>query len=254
MLPPYPSLIQKGNATCTDMGDPDGRLPAQVEGCVSHGRLSRWGLSADGLSLTSTEEHLLDENSTSTICSQFGVASIDGIALASDGFLYFSAGVGANPYALDYGNFGTDPCHVTGSLWGGAFRAQDEQSLDGKVLRMDPQTKQVIIIAKGCVGASRGGGYHIVAIRHKSDFSTSLPSHPSPCFPTASLHNNRLHNPWRFAIDPSNNIYTINTGFESTGCEFIAGPMTAADSTANGPFNFGFPCYECECGNQLFSP
>jgi hypothetical protein len=64
----YSALNPATNNTCADRGQPNGRPPSAIEGCVVYGRLSRWPV-ANG-AVTGPEEILVGENSTAKVCAQ----------------------------------------------------------------------------------------------------------------------------------------------------------------------------------------
>ncbi len=121
------------------------------DGCVVQARLSRFraaGNAADG------GEEVLIQN----WCQQFPSHSIGALAFGPDGALYVSGGDGASFNFVDYGQVGDpinpcgDPPVAIGALQeppdaeGGALRSQalrnsaSTVSLDGTVLRVDPET------------------------------------------------------------------------------------------------------------------
>jgi len=124
-----------------------------IRGCPSMGRLSRWAIRSNGSA--GREEVLLD--GTSTFCTQFDKLGVDNVEVDADGFVVVSVGVGANENSAtgeDHGQFGTttpgrDACTNSSGGWGGAFRAQLDSTMDGKVLRVDPNTTDVTVLAKG---------------------------------------------------------------------------------------------------------
>jgi hypothetical protein len=132
--------------------------------CYAYGRLSRFPIafSANRTVTIDTlhEEIVVDgrQNGTTRVCAQFQRNGIANVRKGPDGFLYLSLGVGARddsregtaPPVADIGQFAGNPCG-TGGPWGGAFRAQDLLSYDGKILRVNPNTKESTIIAVGYV-------------------------------------------------------------------------------------------------------
>ncbi len=109
------------------------------------GRLVRYQVTAYGPTVVdeSTRKVLIGRNWREGFASGSGSHTIADLEWGRDGTLFVSAGEGAHftqPDAggLDPGLFGperTDPLEDIG-----AFRAQDLNSLDGKVLRVDPAT------------------------------------------------------------------------------------------------------------------
>jgi glucose/arabinose dehydrogenase/PKD repeat protein len=127
-------------------GCPDS-IGFNTNGCAVLGRLSR--LNPDG------SEHPLLED----FCAQFPSHSIGTLAFGPDGMLYMGAGDGASYNGADYGQSGAppNPCddppggrgvaNAPPNARGGALRAQsyrrpagDPISLDGAILRLDPET------------------------------------------------------------------------------------------------------------------
>jgi glucose/arabinose dehydrogenase len=122
--------------TCPDGGTKDG--------CIIDSRVSR--LNAAG------QETVLLEG----FCQQFPSHSVGTLAFWTDGKLYLSAGEGAHFNFEDFGQIASNPCHdppaPDGAIGppdsqGGALRAQSFRrpagqavSLDGAILRLDPDT------------------------------------------------------------------------------------------------------------------
>jgi hypothetical protein len=125
---------------CTDNGMANGRPNSAIAGCPTTGQISRWRL-VDG-AVIGNEQPLI--GGFNLVCAQFRVHGIDYL-LAQDNVLYFSVGAGDNANIQpDYGQFGGDPCGG-----GGAFRAQDANGLNGKILRYDIASNTTTVLAKG---------------------------------------------------------------------------------------------------------
>jgi len=100
------------------------------DGCVVTGRLSR-------LSSAGAETVLIED-----WCQQYPSHSIGSLEFGPDGMLYSSAGDGASFNWADYGQRGNpcgDPANEGGALRAQAFRGSN-QTLDGAVLRLNPET------------------------------------------------------------------------------------------------------------------
>ena len=115
------------------------------------GRLSR--LTAAGNQMTGAEQVLIED-----WCQQYPSHSVGDLAFGADGALYVTAGDGASFNFADYGQDGSplNPCgdppggvggtQTPPTAEGGALRSQDLRttadptSLDGSVLRLDPDT------------------------------------------------------------------------------------------------------------------
>ncbi len=184
-----------------------------ADGCIVSGRLSR--LQAAGNVMTGAEQVLIEDWP-----QQFPSHSIGTIQFGPDGALYVSAGEGANFNAVDYGNFG-NPVNPFGDppSEGGALRAQDlttpgdPVTLDGSVLRVDPNT------------------------------GAAMPD--NPLFANADPNARRIiahgvRNPFRFTFKPgTSEIYIGDVGWNDV--EEINRIPNAADAVVE---NFGWPCYE----------
>src|SRR4051794_31435057 len=146
-----------GDPTMPRWSDTCPTPPGFDNGCVVTGRVSR--LAPDG-----SETVLLED-----FCDQAASHSMDTLDFGPDGALYVSAGDGAGYDSADYGATG-DPPNPCGdppggpgtalsppTALGGALRAQSYRrapglpvSLDGAVLRIDPDT--------GAAAAGNPGG------------------------------------------------------------------------------------------------
>ncbi len=109
------------------------------EGCVTTGRLSKWPVAADGT--LGGEIPVLE--GYDNFCFQYITHGVDALEVdPRDGTLLMSIGDGANFAVEDNGQF-DDPCG-DGPPNGGAFRSQTNADYDGKVIRIDPATGDVI--------------------------------------------------------------------------------------------------------------
>jgi uncharacterized repeat protein (TIGR01451 family) len=200
-----------------------------TDGCVVSARLSR--LTAVGTNWTASEFPLIND-----WCQQFPSHSIGALNFGADGYLYVSAGEGANFNTTDWGQFGgsvgsptpKNPCGdppagVGGNespptAEGGALRSQSPQRaaaeprlLNGSLLRVDPAT-----------GAGVSG---------------------NPFFSSTDANARRIigygfRNPFRFTIKPgTNDVWIADVGW-NTWEEIDRVPdLTSAR-------DFGWPCYE----------
>jgi glucose/arabinose dehydrogenase len=196
--------------------------PTTSTGCLAGARLSR--LTIDGSGHMVAEDVLIED-----WCQTANTHSIGDLHFGADGYLYASAGDGAN--FGDYGQIGNNPCGdpdtPTGvapqppGAQGGALRAEDlwtpndPTTLDGGVIRIDPTT-----------GAAAPGnpfestGYDENAQR---------------------LITEGLRNPFRFTIRPgTNELWIGNVGSSGPGAiEALERQIDPHHFT-----NFGWPCYE----------
>jgi glucose/arabinose dehydrogenase len=129
-----------GNSTTTT-------CPNNDAGCKVYGRASRWPVTNGQIS--GAEEIVID--GFQHLCAQFGAGSTNYLIMGPDNMLYLGAGTGSNPKSVDYGQYGNNPCNTGSGAAGGAFRAQDTATLDGKITRIDPTTKAFAIQTIGCV-------------------------------------------------------------------------------------------------------
>ena len=195
-----------------------------AEGCVVHGRLSRFraaGNQADG-----AEQVLIED-----WCQQFPSHSIGSLAFGSDGALYVTGGDGASFTRTDHGQDGVpiNPCgdppvgvggtQTAPTAEGGALRSQDLRSqgdpvsLDGTLLRLDPATGQGMA-DNPLFGGGTATDDGIIAYG--------------------------LRNPFRFALRPgTREIWIGDVGWDTW--EEINVVADRADSAIE---NFGWPCYE----------
>ena len=151
-----------------------------------------------------------------------------------EGDLFASAGEGASFNSADYGQFGWpqknqcgDPPGKVGealkppTAQGGSLRSQNAESLDGKIIRIDPET---------------GAG---------------LPDNPMGSSPNANRRRIvalGMRNPFRFAINSlTNEVYVDNVGWGTY--EEIDRFSTVPDVA----YNSGWPCYEGTEPNPAFS-
>ena len=196
---------------------------ATGDGCVVSGRLSR--LQALGDVMTGPEQVLIEDE----WCQQYPSHSLGSLGFGPDGALYVSAGDGASFDFADYGQDGAprNPCGdppagvgealTPPTAEGGALRSQDLRSasdpatLDGSILRLDPETGE------------------------------ALPDNPG----TGDANVRRivahgLRNPFRFTVRPgTHELWVGDVGW--LGQEEI---NRLSDPVGAPIENFGWPCYE----------
>lgn len=192
------------------------------DACLVSGRLVR--LTAEGNHAKESEGVPDQEVLAEGWCQQFSSHSVGDLEFGPDGALYASGGDGASFTSADWGQFGTtknpcgDPPGAKGveltppTAEGGSLRAQNLDLLNGKILRLDPDTGE------------------------------GLPSNPLGASPDQNARRivaEGFRNPFRLTFDPqTNEIYTDNVG--SSQIEeidrFVTPPVTI--------FNSGWPCYE----------
>lgn len=192
------------------------------DACLVSGRIVR--LTAAGNhalpSAAAPQQEVLAEG----WCQQFSSHSVGDLQFGPEGALYASGGDGASFTSADYGQLGTsanpcgDPPQPAGTALsppdaeGGSLRAQNPASLNGKIIRVDPDTGQ------GWPGNPLSGS---------GDENTRR------------IVAEGFRNPFRFTFDPrTGELYTGNVG--SSEIEEI--DRFPAAPTAL--YNSGWPCYE----------
>ncbi len=163
-------------------------------------------------------------------CQQFSSHSIGDLQFGPEGALFASGGDGASFTSADYGQFGNepnpcgDPPGTKGTALtpptaeGGSLRAQNPQVLNGKIIRVDPDS------GKGLPGNPLFGKEASSGAAGENE---------------ARLVAEGFRNPFRFAFDPqTGELYTDNVG--SSEIEEIDHFPTPP----SGLYNSGWPCYE----------
>jgi glucose/arabinose dehydrogenase len=195
--------------------DPPG---ANTDGCVIQGRLSR--LTAN----LGTDKSVHEEPMITDWCQQFSSHSVGDLQFDSEGNLWASGGEGASFESADFGQYGAplnpcgDPPEGIGGIEtpptaeGGSLRAQNRKTLNGSLIRVDPETGAGVV---------------------QNPLAASLNANER------RLVAKGFRNPFRFAIDPTTGeIYVDNVG--SSGYEEID-RFSPSSSTI---YNSGWPCYE----------
>ncbi len=216
--------VPQWGSTTPATSDPCPNPPgATSDGCVVSGSLSRLQLNGTP---NATETVLVDD-----WCQQYPSHSVGSLEFDEAGALYASGGDGASFTFTDWGQDGNpvnpcgDPPVPAGSAQnpplaeGGALRSQDLRtrgggdpvSLDGTVIRIDPDT------------------------------GAALPSNPlaGDSDPNARrILAYGMRNPFRFTLSPDGEVYIGDVGWSSIE------EVNRFSTTAPGVVNFGWPCYE----------
>jgi glucose/arabinose dehydrogenase len=220
---PGGSVPRWGSAGVTS--DPCPTPPGPTsDGCVVTGRLARLTLNAGGVMTAKT-------NLITDWCQQYPSHSIGDLGFGADGALYVSGGDGASFTFTDWGQDGNpvNPCGdppggpgtalTPPTAEGGSLRSQDARttsdptSLDGSILRIDPDTGAGFP-GNPFIGSSDANQRRIAAIGQR--------------------------NPFRFTIRPgTDEVWSGDVGWNDW--EEINRLVDPSDATAD---NFGWPCYE----------
>lgn len=110
--------------------------------CPSFGRVARFEVLDDGQ--LGQMEHVVGGERDPIFCASASSHGLDNVFEGPDGELYVAAGDGAGFGDADIGQHDGDPCGD-----GGAFRAQVDTNAMGKILRLDPETGALTMVAKG---------------------------------------------------------------------------------------------------------
>jgi glucose/arabinose dehydrogenase/PKD repeat protein len=213
-------------------GDPCPKpADADVDACPVSGRLVR--LTANGDHAVESAGAPAEKVLVEDWCQQFSSHSIGDLQFGPEGALFASGGDGASFTSPDYGQFGWpqknqcgDPPVPKGgeqkppTAFGGSLRSQNIESLDGSVIRIDPET---------------GAG---------------MPDNPM----ATSLNANArriiaygFRNPFRFAIDPATDeVYVDNVGWDTYE------EIDRFSTVPSPAYNSGWPCYEGPGINPAF--
>lgn len=190
------------------------------DACLVSGRLVR--LTAAGDHATELGGEPVQDVLVEGWCQQFSSHSVGDLRFGPEGALYASGGDGASFSSADYGQLGTtpnpcgDPPSPAGTALsppdaeGGSLRAQNPGSLNGKIIRIDPDS------GAGWPGNPLGGGGNAGRVVAAG-----------------------FRNPFRFTFDPqTGELYTGNVGSsEIEEIDRFPAPPTAL-------YNSGWPCYE----------
>ncbi len=192
------------------------------DACLVSGRLVR--LTAVGNQAESVAGDPIETVFAEGWCQQFSSHSVGDLVFGPEGDLYVSGGDGASFTSADYGQLGTtkNPCGdppggygvelTPPTAEGGSLRAQNPDLVNGKILRVDPETGQGL--ASNPLGESADEN-------------------------TRRIVAEGFRNPFRFTFDPqTNDLYTGNVGSsEIEEIDRFPTPPTAI-------YNSGWPCYE----------
>ena len=208
--------------TANTTGDPCPE-PNGGDACLVSGRLVR--LTAEGNHAKPSSAAPEQKQLVEGWCQQFSSHSIGDLHFGPEGDLYVSGGDGASFSNADYGQLGSPTANPCGdppggkgvaltppTAEGGALRAQNMGLLNGKILRIDPDTGE------------------------------GLPTNPMGTSPDANSRRivaAGFRNPFRFTFDPATDeLYTGNVGSsEIEEIDRFATPPTTL-------YNSGWPCYE----------
>jgi glucose/arabinose dehydrogenase len=211
-------------------GDPCPNPPgSETDGCVIQGRLSR--LTAN----LSTEKSIEEKPMITDWCQQFSSHSVGDLQFDAEGNLWASGGEGASFTKVDWGQYGfpaKNPCgdppagfgveETPPDSEGGALRAQNPKTLNGALIRIDPETGEGV--AGNPLAASLGASENERRIVAKG-----------------------LRNPFRFAIDPATSeIYVDNVGSS------VYEEIDRLGPTFGSLYNSGWPCYEGPERRELY--
>jgi glucose/arabinose dehydrogenase len=204
------------------VGDPCPE-PDGGDACLVSGRLVR--LTAVGDHASPSAAAPAQVTLAEGWCQQFSSHSIGDLQFGPEDDLYVSGGDGSSFTSADYGQFGNptpNPCGdppggkgtalTPPTAEGGSLRAQNMTLLNGKILRIDPDTGE------------------------------GVPGNPMASSPNANSRRivaAGFRNPFRFAFDPgTGDLYTDNVGSsEIEEIDRFPTPPTAL-------YNSGWPCYE----------
>jgi hypothetical protein len=119
-----------------------------VTGCPVTGRLSRWPLLNGQIS--GPEQIVINggNNALGPYCCQFSTHSVTSVVVAPDGNLAVAWGDGAAFTTVDVGQLGNNACNDNPG-YQGAYRVQDPQRLNGKIVSVNPQTLAWNVISTG---------------------------------------------------------------------------------------------------------
>jgi glucose/arabinose dehydrogenase len=202
-----------------------------TDGCPVSGRLSR--LRASGNVMTGTEQVLING-----WCQQHPVHSIADLAFGPDGALYASAGEGAHPDKVDYGQDGGSsgspvPKNPCGDPPGGVGASLTPPTAQGGSLRSQSPRR--------AAGAPRVLNGTVVRVNPAT--GAALPDNPMASSTSANQRRivaYGLRNPFRFTLRPGTSELWIGDVGNLTWEEIDRVPNPLA-SPVN---NFGWPCYE----------
>jgi hypothetical protein len=171
----------------------DGRPLDQVAGCLLSGVFSRWPV-ANG-AVIGPEEVIINgyDGDPLQYCAQFPTHSMTNVLVGPDNFLYVGLGDGAAYTLPDFGQLGNHVCNDREGF-GGSFRSQDPNRLNGKILRVNPATLQYSSVAAGLRNPFRLGIFNNKLILSETGWYTGercVPWPPRHCVPRC-LHTSRM--------------------------------------------------------------
>lgn len=206
--------------------DPIAGAPDEAADSVTWARLTRFTLTANGLSVRpGSRTVLLGDTAASGFPICYTTHTIGTLQFLTDGTLLASAGDGAHyDYYTDAGQNETATDADCEAMFGasqdvGAYRSQHMESLAGKLLRLNPANGQ---------GLS------------DNPFYTG-----NPADVRSRIFASGLRNPWRITAHPTSDVVWLGDVGAGTFEEL---------SVAVGGENFGWPCYEgFSIQNQYFA-
>lgn len=206
-------LASSGNV-CLFPDSAIGSIPdAAVAGCPASGVLSRWPYDSGGAGRVMGPEQVVMDGwtrnaaGTSHYMDQFTSHGVGSVLVAPDGGILTSWGDGATFAAPDVGQFGSNPGGDVAPYLG-AYRAQNPDVWNGKVVRLDPVSLQ----------------WRVAAIGLRNPFRMTLSTTQGGA--------------------PGALLGIGNTGwYQYESLYWMTTPSGAAAAEA-GPTNFGWPCYE----------
>lgn len=204
---------------------------ADVNGCPVSGRLMR--LTAGGVG---GNQAIAEKELVLGWCQQFISHSVGDLQFDSQGYLYASGGDGAKASTTDHGQFGWPKKNQCGDPPGGIGGTMEPPSAEGGALRtQDLRTPNPLGLTTDPTGLNGS------IIRVDPETGEGVPG--NPLFGSLDANERRIvaygfRNPFRFAIDETDEIYVSNVGW--TEWEEI--DRFTVDP--GEPWNSGWPCYE----------
>lgn len=223
-----PNFQQNGYVYLLYSVDPTYGQPDEDEHAVTFSRLTRYTIGPDNTAIPASRHVILGNSYQDGFPGGSQSHSIGSLRFGPDGALFVGAGDGANPDYVDGGQDVTEYDPEFAAIWGpeediGALRAQRLDSLDGKILRINPETGQ------------------------------GMPD--NPFFEPMAPESNRskvwaygLRNPFRFAVRPNSipqgTLYIGDVGWNR---------YEEINVSQTGGENFGWPCFEGRFSDPLYT-